>query len=135
MLASKYTKAIIFSFKANRRAWAITRSKFRSQQSRHLTGPTLPFEESFDSPINFHVTLFLEGIHSKRLSVITVRNVLSYWTSFTEVLEGTQSQKSPQTQEIRLNKDFLGRSVCLNCIFYAYVELLLSDGWKFLICL
>lgn len=37
-----------------------------------------PFEEWFDGHINFHVTLFLEGITAQRLSVITVRNVLSY---------------------------------------------------------
>lgn len=88
MLVSKYIKAIIFSIKPTARAWAIAHTKFRSKQ-KHLTGPTLPFEESFDSPINFHVTLFLEGIHSQRFSVITLRNVLSYWTSFTEVLEDT----------------------------------------------
>lgn len=100
----KCIKAIIFSIKANQRAWAITHSKFRAEsEAGTSTGPTLPFEESFDSPINFHVTLFLEGIHSKRLSVITVRNVLSYWTSFTEVLEDAQPQKSPQTQNIQVN--------------------------------
>lgn len=60
------------------RGRATAHAELRSKQRRQLAGPTLPFEESFDNPINFHVTLFLEDIHSKRLSVITVRNVLSY---------------------------------------------------------
>lgn len=66
--------------------------KLPSERRRLLPGWP-PFEEWFDGHINFHVTLFLEGITAKRLSVITVRNVLSYWTAFTQVLEDTLSHR------------------------------------------
>lgn len=80
---------------AARRSRDVSRVPLRAERSWHATGSVEPFEESFDSPINFHVTLFLEGIHSERLGVITVRNVLSYWTSFTGVLEDAKSRGGP----------------------------------------
>lgn len=73
-----YIKVNIFRLKADPLRPAASRC--RASCSGLLRG-WAPFEEWFDGHINFHVTLFLEGITAKRLSVITGRNVLSYWTA------------------------------------------------------
>lgn len=73
-----YIKVNIFRLEADPLRAAASRC--RASCSGLLRG-WAPFEEWFDGHINFHVTLFLEGITAKRLSVITARNVLSYWTA------------------------------------------------------